>query len=131
MLWDVALIQSAMRHKNLTFDVLSMEFAQRVFGLSDLAMTKLWGPDHEIESSVAPVAMHRIKGAMQGQHLFRMNARALAYVADELNGLGPEGLRIPSLYRWLRDFMTMATSEGIYGSQNPVREDPSLIEALW
>ncbi|KAK1833408.1 cytochrome P450 [Podospora conica] len=131
VLWDVPLIQSALRHKNLTFDVLSMEFAQRVFGLSDLAMEKLWGPEHEIETSVAPIAMHRIKGAMQSQHLFRMNTRALNYVADELNALGPEGLRIPNLYRWLRDFMTMATSDGIYGSQNPVREDPSLIDALW
>jgi len=125
------MISSAIRHKNLTFDILSMEFAQRVFGLSDLAMEKLWGPDHDIETSAAGITMHRIKGAMQGQNLYRMNVAALSYIADELNDVGPDGLRIPNLYRWLKDFMTMATSEGVYGSDNPVRSDPSLIDALW
>lgn len=131
VLWDTPMIHSAMRHKNLTFDVLSMEFAQRVFGLSDLTMEKLWGPDHNIETSAAGVTMHRIKGAMQGQHLYRMNARALNYVADELNGMDSDGLKIQSLYEWLRSFMTIATSEGIYGKDNPVRQDPSLVDALW
>ena len=135
ILYDIPLVQSALRHKNLTFDLLSLEFAQRVFGLSDLAMEKLWGPDHEIESSVAPLTMQRIKAAMQGQNLLRMNVKALGYVAGVLNGIGKEGeeggLRVGNLYLWLRDFMTMATAEGIYGGDNPVREDPSLIDALW
>ena len=129
--WDLAMIHSAIRHKNLTFDLLGMEFAQRVFGLSNLAMEKLWGPDRNIETSAAGVTMHRIKGAMQGQNLYRMNATALGYVADQLNDMDSDGLKIPNLYQWLRDFMTMATSEGIYGKDNPIRQDPSLIDALW
>ncbi len=31
VLWNTGLISAAMRHKNLTFDVLGLEFAQRVF----------------------------------------------------------------------------------------------------
>jgi hypothetical protein len=108
-----------------------LEFGQRVFGLSDLAMEKLWGPDRDVETSVAPITMHRIKAAMQGQNLLRMNVKALAYIAETLNGIEGEGMRVSNLYTWLRDFMTMATAEGIFGSQNPVMEDPSLIDALW
>ncbi|KAH6856479.1 cytochrome P450 [Chaetomium sp. MPI-CAGE-AT-0009] len=131
VLWDTPMIQSAMRHKNLTFDVLGMEFAQRVFGLSDLAMSKLWGPDRDIETSAAGVTMQRIKGAMQGQHLYRMNVTALDYIANDLNKMDSDGLKIQNLYQWLQYFMTVATSEGLYGKNNPIRQDPSLIDALW
>ncbi|KAK3319118.1 cytochrome P450 [Apodospora peruviana] len=132
VLFDRTMIQSAIRHKNLTFDVLGMEFAQRVFGLSDLAMEKLWGPDHDIETSAAGVTMQRIKTAMTGQSLFRMNAAALNYIAEHLNSeVGEAGLKVPNLYRWLRDFMTMATAEGLYGSDNPIQKQPDLIDALW
>jgi hypothetical protein len=131
VLWDAHLIHAAMRHKNLTFDVLSLEFAQRVFGLSSKAMKALWGPDGELATSAAPHTMHLVKGAMQGQHLYRMNVSALNFIADELNNMGKDGLEIPNLYRWLRRFMTLATSEGIYGKDNPVRQDESLVDALW
>ncbi|KAK0648019.1 cytochrome P450 [Cercophora newfieldiana] len=132
MLFDIPLIQSAIRHKNFTFDILSMEFAQRVFGLSDLAMEKVWGPDHDVETSVAPLAMSRIKSAMQGEHLYRMNVKALGYIAKNLNEeVGEEGWKVGSLYGWLRDFMTMATAEGVYGRENPIRGRQDLVDALW
>lgn len=131
VLFDRALITAAMRHKNLTFEVLSLEFAQRVFGISDQTVKKLWVPDHGIEKSAVGITMHRVKAAMQGQNLYRMNTTALSYVAERLNEAGQDGLRIPNLYQWLRKFMTMATSEGIYGSHNPLRKDPSLVDALW
>jgi len=133
VLFDRGLITSAIRHRNLTFDIVSMEFAQRVFGLSSPTMEKLWGPDHDIEKSAAGVTMQRIKGAMQGQNLYRMNATALNYVAERLNVTGKDGLRVENLYRWLRDFMTMATAEGLYGSGNPLRgnSESEVIEALW
>lgn len=133
MLFDIPIIQAAMRHKNLTFDLLSLEFGQRVFGLSDLAMEKLWGPDRDIETSVAPITMHRIKSAMQGEGLLKMNVRALGYIAEGLNTVDNEkgGMRVENLYLWLRDFMTFATSEGIWGEGNPVRGRGDLVEALW
>jgi hypothetical protein len=131
VIWDAKMIQSAMRHKDLTFDILSLEFAQRVFGISDLGMEKFWGPDHDVETSIVPQVMHAIKGAMQGQSLYRMNVKALKYIAVRLNSIGEEGWKMPNLYLGLRDFMTMATSEGLYGSDNPVRKDPSLIDAIW
>ncbi len=94
-------------------------------------MKSLWGPDGEVETSASPRTMHLIKGAMQGQSLYRMNVAALTYIAGQLHDIGDDGLRIPNLYRWLRHFMTWATSEALYGKENPVRKDPSLIEALW
>lgn len=75
--------------------------------------------------------MHRIKAAMQGDNLFNMNAKALGYIAGKLNEIDNDGERVGNLYTWLRDFMTMATAEGIYGRENPLKKDPGLVDALW
>ncbi|KAK4181985.1 cytochrome P450, partial [Podospora australis] len=134
-LWDLSMIHSAMRNKNLTFDVLSMEFAQRVFGLSNHGMEKLWGgPEHDIEKSAAVPTMRAIKPAMQGANLLRMNMAALRYVSEILNSddFAGQGLQVENLYKWLRHFMTMATAFGIYGEGNPIKQDEKgLVDALW
>ncbi|KXJ87529.1 cytochrome P450, partial [Microdochium bolleyi] len=75
--------------------------------------------------------MAAIKPAMMGQNLFRMNVRALDHVADKLNELGSGTLRVENVYDWLRELMTMATAEGLYGHQNPLRDQPELAHHLW
>jgi hypothetical protein len=129
-IWSPALIQSALRNRNLTFDVFGIEFAQRVFDLDDDAMKIIRGPGSVEESSSHEVMM-AIKPAMNGQNLYRMNVRALSYVAGRLDATAADGLRVDNLYLWLRGLMTMATAEALYGSHNPLRNDESLIEALW
>lgn len=129
-IWSPSLVQAAMRNKNMTFDVFGIEFAQRVMGITDEAAAIIKGPGG-VEESLAPETMAAIKVAMTGQNLYRMNVSALTFIATRLNTFGPT-VDVPNLYRWLRELMTMATAEALYGpSNNPLREDPSLIDALW
>ncbi|KAJ1323902.1 cholesterol 7alpha-monooxygenase [Microdochium nivale] len=133
-LWSPHLIQQAMRHKNLTFDELGFGFAQRVFGPTQEAIDLLRGDpttDSGDENSPSAKSMAATKPAMMGQNLFRMNLRALNHVADKLNELGGEALEVDNVYMWLRDLMTMATAEGLYGQQNPFRDQPGLTHHLW
>jgi hypothetical protein len=109
-IWSPSLIHAAMRHKNLTFDELSLQFAQRVFGLSNDAMVRLRGTG-TMEESIATKTMVAMKNSMMGQHLYRMNVRALTHVASRLNEIDEKGLDVPDLYSWLRSLMTMATAE--------------------
>ena len=109
----------------------SVSFAQRVFGLSDDAMSVLRGEDGTLNRSSTHDVLHAMKPAMMGPNLYRMNVRALSNVSTLLNGIGPEGLHVSNVYLWLRDVMTMATMEGLYGKANPMRQDPTLIDSLW
>ncbi|KAB5518657.1 cytochrome P450 [Coniochaeta sp. 2T2.1] len=132
VLSDVHLIHTAMRLKTLTFDSLGLDFSQHVFGVSNYDMDLLYGgPEHDVEKSIMQPLMHSIKSAMQGEHLARMSNTALRYVAGQLNAMDDHGWRMSNLYLGLRDFMTMATAEGLWGEGNPVRKDASLIDAIW
>ena len=132
VLWDVNLIHTAMRSKTLTFDSLGLDFSQHVFGVSNEGMDTLYGgPEHDVEKSIMQPLMHGIKSAMQGEHLAHMSNTALKYIAGQLNAVNDHGWRMSNLYLGLRDFMTMATTEGIWAEENPVRKDPSLIDAIW
>ena len=73
-----------------------------------------------------------IHPAMTGEHIHRMNANALNYIAKDINGI-KKGSKMEhgNVWLWLRDVVTMATSEALYGPENPLRKDPSLLEDLW
>jgi len=124
------LAQQAMRHRNLDFDLVGLAFAKSVASISDQAMAERVkkGPNTYTTETVAA-----IKSSLTGQGLYRMNAAMLAYVASQLNaiGAGDEGLRVPSMWLWMRDMMTMATVEAFYGHANPFRADPAGLDALW
>ncbi|KAH7014196.1 cytochrome P450 [Microdochium trichocladiopsis] len=130
-LWSPTLVQQALRHKNLTFDELSISFAARMFGATkestDILRSHVGSEDHNLTEQV----MAAIKPAMMGQNLLRMNLSALNYVADQLNAVGDGELNVDNVYMWLRELMTMATAEGLYGHQNPLREQPELSHHLW
>lgn len=66
----------------------------------------------------------------QGPNLLETNARVLNCLAKSLNVIGITAHKQP-LFRWLRDEYTVASAETLYGAQNPVSEDPSLIRSIW
>lgn len=123
------LAQQAMRNRNLDFDLVGMAFARSVAAISDQAMSERIkkGPNTYTTETVAA-----IKSSLTGQGLHRMNAAMLSYVAAQLNGIdASDGLKVPSLWLWMRDMMTMATVEAFYGHQNPFRQDKEGLDALW
>ncbi|KAF4817974.1 25-hydroxycholesterol 7-alpha-hydroxylase [Colletotrichum siamense] len=129
-IWDPALVQSAYRNKDLSFEPFAVEFAQKDLGLSN-DVAKLLR-----ETDLVPDFFGVIHPALNGAHLHRMNANALKYVSAELDriggGVGDEsGLDVPNLFAWVRRVMTLATTEGLYGVENPVMKNLTLIDDLW
>lgn len=135
VIWSPVLAQAALRNPDMTFDVFALEFAQRVFGASDDAVARLRGERNDGGVAAGDHMrriLHPLKAALAGQHLFRMNVKALNYVAERLNAIDPAGgLEVENLYDWLRQLMTMATAEALYGAQNPARKEPGILDAEW
>ncbi|KAL9564974.1 hypothetical protein ACKAV7_010888 [Fusarium commune] len=111
-IWSPSLVQSALRNKNLTFDVFGIEFAENVFGLNKETMSIIRGTG-SIEESLVSKMM------------------ALEYIGSCINSIGREGLNVPNVYRWLRELMTHATAEAIYGVGNLFKKDLALVDVLW
>lgn len=51
-------------------------------------------------------------------------------VAEFLNGINDHGESF-GLYRWIRDALTLATADALYGTKSPLNNDHSLIDHLW
>ena len=106
-----------------------MDFAQGVMGLSNEAFRPVRGtPERE---SLLPAFVNAIHHSMLQEHLHKMNAAALRYIAQRLNAVTASGTEIPNVYMWMRDLMTLATTEALYGAKNPIRGRPDLIDDLW
>ncbi|PVI00792.1 cytochrome P450 [Periconia macrospinosa] len=63
-----------------------------------------------------------------GKELDEMNRRSVEVLASELRVLRETGLAKPGLSRWSRETMAKATTEAVWGPQNPYR-DPVVVEA--
>lgn len=127
-----ALVQAAYRAKTLVFEPFIIEAADRMLSISDDGMKQI---KHEPENEKEETYMRLIHKSMQetmlpGNSLLQMNARVLAKLADFVNGIGTEWEPKP-MYLWLRDTFTLASSATLYGRNDPISADPSLIEPLW
>ncbi|KAL2061782.1 hypothetical protein VTL71DRAFT_7160 [Oculimacula yallundae] len=120
-----ALVQSAYRNKNLSFDPFMKEFAQKMLQLSEEVMVPL-----KNDPGFIPDMVKVIHGSMLGEHLYKMNADALNDVAITINKL-TDTFNPDSLYLWIRETLTMATCNTLLGSHNPMKDDKSLVDALW
>ncbi|KAH7009626.1 cytochrome P450 [Ilyonectria destructans] len=127
VIFDSAIIQSAYRNKKLSFEPFAVEFAQRELRFGNEALKIIQ------ETTLVPEFFSVIHPAMTGAHLHRMNATALNYVSNELHaiGSGGEALEVINLYQWVRDLMTLATTEALYGPDNPIKKHSGLVQDLW
>ncbi|KAF5023470.1 hypothetical protein F66182_4470 [Fusarium sp. NRRL 66182] len=127
VIFDPAIIQSIYRKKTFSFEPFATEFAQRELGISDETFKIIR------TTNIVPDFFQVIHPAMTGDHLHRMNANALRYVSKELDSIGDarNPFKTPNLWLWLRDLMTMATAEALYGPENPLMKEPSLLRDLW
>ena len=122
------LAQQGFKHHNLDFDLIGLAFARQVASISDQAMVERVkkGPDTYTTDTLAA-----IKNGLTGRELHGMNAAMLSYVAGQLNAISDESSRVPGLWLWMRDIMSMATVEAFYGHANPFRDDIAFLEHLW
>ncbi|KAJ3543484.1 hypothetical protein NM208_g3553 [Fusarium decemcellulare] len=127
IIFDPSIVQSAYRNKKLCFEPFAVEFAQRELAITNETFRIVR------ETDLVPEFFACIPPAMSGAYLHRMNANALNYISKQLEIIGSGGkpLHVPNLFLWVRELMTMATTEAMYGPENPIREDPSLQDDLW
>lgn len=64
------------------------------------------------------------------QALLDMERDAFGLLAKYLNGIATDGVET-KWYRWIRDVISSAAADAMYGPDNPVTQDPSLIDTVW
>ncbi|KAJ0164930.1 25-hydroxycholesterol 7-alpha-hydroxylase [Colletotrichum tanaceti] len=125
-IWEPAVIQSVYRNRLLSFEPFAVEFGQREIGFGN-AMLKVIQ-----ETTLLPEFFDSIHQSMTAANLHRMNANALKYVSDALDGVcdGSETFEATNFFVWVRNLMTMATTEALYGPGNPLRKSANLMEDI-
>lgn len=75
---------------------------------------------------------HRVmvESLSPGTGLSELSRGVLEKVAASLNVIDESGEKL-GLYRWIRDVLTLATADALYGPGSPLNGDHSLIDCLW
>lgn len=66
-----------------------------------------------------------------GPALIDLNRAVLEGVAGSLNDIDNNGDGKFGLYRWMRNTITIASAEAIYGPNNPFSGNSELVDSLW
>jgi hypothetical protein len=140
---DPYLIQQVLRARTASFEAFSVEFAQKVFGLSKETYYKVAGP------KVNPEFTDAIHVSFQTESLHKMNMRWMTGFAQKMNPIsagkmvldsqnaGKEciatdgTLEVDNFFLWVRDIMSLATTKSLYGDYDPFSQDKSLLDAIW
>lgn len=141
---EPSLIQAAYRNtKAFDFTTFVVDSSKRAFNIGEDGMKIIRGetsPDYDPKGPFLNGnngtsylnENHRlmVEYLGPGGSLLELNKGVLGSVADILNKLDQNSEKV-SLYRWMRDTLTLATSASLYGPHDPVSADHSLIDSLW
>lgn len=125
------MVQSAMRNKDLSFDVFAIDAMKNVFDLHEdtVAMMRTDAPG---EHGPLQVALHTAtKASLRGRAMTPMNQKAIERLVHVLNQAHEDGLQIPDLFLWVQDLVTYATACALFGKAHPLGENDDLMKALW
>jgi hypothetical protein len=122
-MWDSNLIQSAFRNKDLSF-VPFIVYVPREVDQGGV-------PEKDQDTNLRLEFAKAMTEGMARDRISQMNGTALKYITKELGAFGGEESVIDNAYVWVRNLMTVATTEALYGSANPLRAQPSLVYDLW
>jgi hypothetical protein len=130
------LVQTVQKlHKTLAFPPIVVKFSVAMCGPSPESQSKITHNINGDEGDLGLVTESHDAvdaGLRPGPNLDDMNRVMLAEIAKSLNQLQPPrgGTRRISMYSWLRDAITKATTRSVYGPMNPY-EDKSVADAFW
>ncbi|PVH85028.1 cytochrome P450 [Cadophora sp. DSE1049] len=141
---DPSLIQAAYRNtKSFDFGSFVVESSQRAFNIGEQGMKIIRGetsPDYDPngpflngnngDSFLNENHKIMVESLSPGTGLSELNQGVLEKVAASLNVINEDGETF-GLYRWVRDVLTLATADALYGSESPLNTDHSLIDCLW
>lgn len=126
-MFEPAMVQSMLRHQHLSFEPFAVEFGQAELLMND-RQNKIVA-ETDFMKHFSPV----MAPAFQGKHLVSMNNVTAQYLSDEFKAQfsSRDWKQVPNFYMWLRDLMTVATTQGLYGAHNPFRDNKALIDDIW
>ncbi|TVY80714.1 7-alpha-hydroxycholest-4-en-3-one 12-alpha-hydroxylase [Lachnellula suecica] len=126
---DPSLVQAAYRNtKSFDFNNFVVDCAEKLFEISEHGMKIVRGETAAGYDPNGPF-LNGLKGDSFLNDDHKLMSGVLSRVAGSINNMG-EGGKI-ELYKWMRDIITIASAEAIYGPENPFSEDPTLVDALW
>jgi hypothetical protein len=82
------------------------------------------------ENYLSAIHQSMYQAMAPGQSLLEMNSRVLNTMARYLDQIGTDK-KTQSLYQWVKDMITLATADALYGAKNPISDDKKLIDCLW
>ena len=123
-IWDPHLVQAAYCNKSTSFIPFAVDNARAVTGYDEVS--------HQIaqQTDVLPTYFKSIYEGTTAQHIHKLNVVSLRFVSNHINEIGPKGLEVDNIYMWLRDLMTVATCEALFGPRNPIKTKQQ-IEDVW
>ncbi|GKT48272.1 cholesterol 7-alpha-monooxygenase [Colletotrichum spaethianum] len=121
---DPELAQAALRNRSLSFDPFLRDLIKGMARVGAETM-KIWD-DPTFYGRWVKI----LYGGMAGQSLLGLNISAVGQVAASLNEIGDD-VEVEDLYTWTRQMFTLASTDSLYGSRNPLREDKRLVNAYW
>jgi hypothetical protein len=125
------LLQSVFRSKELSFEPFMFEFSQRLLGVSDQVMEPTRRkPETAKTPSFVQQVIKEIYTSLSGETLLDMNISTLNGFISTLNDV-QDAISLDDLYKWLRSTLTIATTNSLFGSHNPMRLDQDLIDSYW
>jgi len=125
------LIRKVFRSKSLSFEPFMLEFSQRLLGVSDEVMEPTRRrPKDAKEPCFVQQIIKEIHTSLTGEALDQLNLATLNSFAVIFNDTD-DSFGIDSLYTWLRSILTTATTDSLFGSHNPMRTDPNLMDSYW
>ena len=121
--------------KVLAFPPIEAKFSSRVCGSSveahNIVMKNVngdegnWGPSAEFYEAMR----HTLKPGAALDHMNRLMMQSVAASLENLRTEAGSQVKI-RLSEWLRDSVTTATTDSVYGPQNPFK-DKDVVDAFW
>jgi hypothetical protein len=127
------LVHSAFRiPKVLSFEPFVIESSRRAFNITEEGMKIIEAPPKVEGGENYLSAIHKsmFEAMAPGASLLEMNSRVLATMAQYLDQIGNDEQPM-NLYQWVRDVLTIATADALYGPKNPVSDNKKLVDYLW
>jgi hypothetical protein len=142
-IFDPYLSQQVLRSKVASAYPFQREFAQKVFGLSDITYAKIMA-----NPSLLPEFTEAMHQSFHKESLQKMNMRWLINFTRKIDPISGGNVKIDSsnlgrervaadgvfevanLYLWCRDIMTLATTKALYGDHDPFSQDKDLLDKI-
>lgn len=133
MIVSPSLSHIALRSKSLSLEPLSVRIGERLLGLSQHATQTLGLASNGHWVGSAGIGERRVdfsKNLAPGGDLTSVTQSTGEVLSSIVNEFSNDWVE-KDLYNWLRDVVTYATTLALYGSQNPLAIDRTLIDDVW